>query len=65
MSNSTELPDMMKLPAVLAHTHMSRSTLYLRMEEGTFPKPIKLGPRINAWRVADIQSWIEARAAES
>jgi prophage regulatory protein len=33
----------------------SPATLWRKVKEGTFPKPIKLAPRITAWRVEDIR----------
>jgi Prophage CP4-57 regulatory protein (AlpA) len=37
----------------------SPATLWRKVKAGTFPKPVKLGPRITAWRVQDIRSLIE------
>ena len=37
----------------------SPATLWRKVKAGTFPKPVKLGPRITAWRVEDIRSLIE------
>lgn len=38
------------------------STLYRWISEGRFPKPIKIGPRRTAFRVSDLQSWIEKQS---
>lgn len=38
----------------------SRATLWRRVAEGTFPKPIKLGG-ITAWPVEVVRAWIEAQ----
>jgi predicted DNA-binding transcriptional regulator AlpA len=35
---------------------VSKSTWWLGVKQGRFPKPVKLGPRITAWRAEDIQS---------
>ena len=37
----------------------SSATLWRKVKAGTFPKPVKLGPRITAWRVEDIRDLIE------
>lgn len=37
----------------------SSATLWRKVKAGTFPKPVKLGPRITAWRVEDIRDFIE------
>jgi prophage regulatory protein len=38
----------------------SSATLWRRVKAGTFPKPVKLGPRITAWRAEDIRRLIES-----
>ncbi len=42
-------------------TGLSRSTIYLYMDEGTFPKPISLGPRAVGWLENEIQDWLAVR----
>ena len=37
-----------RLPAVKARTGLSRSTIYLRIAEGTFPRPIPLARALSA-----------------
>ncbi|WP_166299880.1 helix-turn-helix transcriptional regulator [Bradyrhizobium sp. 2S1] len=37
----------------------SSATLWRKVKAGTFPKPVKLGPRITAWRVEDIRDLIK------
>lgn len=41
----------------------SRQHIYVLVEQGDFPKPIRLSPRRIAWRDSDIEKWIEERAA--
>ncbi len=55
----------LRLPAVKARTGLSRSTLYLRVAEGTFPKPIGLGGRAVGWVEAEVQDWLERRIKAS
>jgi len=38
---------------------VSRSTWWAGVSSGRFPKPVKLGPRITAWRVEDIRDLIQ------
>ncbi len=40
------------IPAIFP---FSAATLWRKVKAGTFPKPVKLGPRITAWRVEDIR----------
>jgi predicted DNA-binding transcriptional regulator AlpA len=42
---------------------VSRSTWWAGVKDGRYPKPVKLGPRITAWRVEDIRNLIEKGAA--
>jgi prophage regulatory protein len=45
---------------VEARTGLSRSTIYLRIQEGTFPKPISLGARAVGWLEHEIEAWLVA-----
>ncbi len=45
-------------PQVESLTGLSRSTIYRRMEEGSFPKSISIGGRLQGWIESDIQGWI-------
>ena len=50
-----------RLPGILAPTGpipVSKSTWWAGVKDGRFPKPIKLGPRVTAWRVTDILALI-------
>ena len=49
---------LLRLPQVKATTGLSKSSIYARISEGTFPKQIPLGPRLVVWFEADIQNWI-------
>ena len=56
----------LRLPEVKDRTALSRSSIYLRISKGTFPKQIDLGGgRAIGWLESDIQQWIEQRVAES
>jgi prophage regulatory protein len=49
---------LIRLPEVKQTTGLSKSTIYSRIAEGTFPKQISLGPRLVVWVESDIQNWI-------
>ena len=51
----------LRLPAVKSRTGLSRSTIYLRITDGTFPKPVNLGRRAVGWVEAEIQDWLQRR----
>lgn len=56
----------LRLPAVMASTGLSRSTIYLRIAQGTFPKPVNLGgARAVGWLESEIQEWLERRIEAS
>lgn len=42
-------------------TGLSRSTIYLRIQEGTFPRQINLGARAVGWLENEIEAWLTAR----
>ncbi|PVX83245.1 MULTISPECIES: helix-turn-helix transcriptional regulator [Paraburkholderia] len=37
---------------------LSRSTIYQRMRDGTFPRAISLGGRMVGWRVSEIELFL-------
>lgn len=49
---------LLRLPEVLAIFPVSRSTWYLGMARGIYPKPVKIGTRAAAWRQSDIEKLI-------
>jgi predicted DNA-binding transcriptional regulator AlpA len=38
-----------------------KSTLWRMVRNGKFPKPIKLGARVTAWRCEEVHEWIKAQ----
>ena len=54
----------LRLKNVTEVTSMSRSTIYRLMEQGKFPKPIKLSQRIIGFLEEDIDQWILERYQE-
>jgi prophage regulatory protein len=55
----------LRLQYVKARTGLSRSTIYLRVAEGTFPKPVNLGGRAVGWVESEIQHWLEQQIKAS
>jgi prophage regulatory protein len=55
----------LRLPAVKARTGLSRSTIYQRISDGTFPPQILLGARAVGWIEQSITDWIEQQIAAS
>lgn len=50
-----------RLPEVKALTGLSRSTVYERIREGQFPKPVGLGGRNVGWVEGEVTAWIQGR----
>ena len=48
----------LRLKKVKDRTGLSRSTIYLRIQEGTFPRPINLGARAVGWIEHEIEAWL-------
>jgi len=59
MSTSHNQLRLLRLPEVKNRTGLSKSSIYARMAQGTFPRQIVLGSRIVAWSETAINSWIE------
>ena len=51
----------LRRPEVQARTGLSRSTIKVRMREGSFPKPLSLGARAVGWIEAEVDEWIRER----
>ncbi len=52
-------PDrILRIRTVLGRTGLSRSTLYRKMKEGSFPKQVKLGEHSSGWRESAISAWV-------
>lgn len=39
----------------------STQTIYTKMNEEGFPRPISVGARTKRWILAEVESWIQAR----
>lgn len=59
----TNITKLIRLPDVISLTGLSKSTIYSRIAEGSFPKQISLGPRNVAWLESDIHNWIASQIA--
>lgn len=55
----------LRLPEVKSRTGLSRSTIYLRISKGTFPRARSLGARAVGWYESEITAWIEQRPSNS
>lgn len=55
----------LRLKEVLRLFPVSKSTWWLGIEKGCFPKSVKLSTRITAWRVSDIQELLDKMARQN
>lgn len=53
----------LRLPAVKAESGSSRSTIYLRIQQGLWTKPVKLGARSIGWPSSEVAAINAARIA--
>lgn len=54
---------MMRMPEVMALTGLSRTTIWRRLRDGSFPPAVRLGgerTRAVGWREQDIYDWIDS-----
>ena len=56
---------MLRLHAVKSVTGLSRSTIYLRMAQGSFPRSVSLGGRAVGWIEAEVEAWLSTQIARS
>lgn len=55
----TDTPDrILRLNAVLDRTGLSRSTLYRKIQTGTFPKQVRIATRCAGWRESAVTAWM-------
>ncbi len=55
--------NILRMPAVTKKTGLSRSTVYLLIEQGKFPKRIKLSSRAVGFLESDVNDWLESKRA--
>jgi prophage regulatory protein len=55
----TDSPDrILRLKTVLERTGLSRSTMYRKMQNGTFPKNLHISTRCTGWRESAVNEWM-------
>jgi prophage regulatory protein len=54
-----ESTKLLRITDVSNKTTLAKSTIWLKMSQGKFPKPTKLSDSINVWRESDIDAWID------
>lgn len=46
-------------PPVVGIIPASKATIWLWVKQKRFPRPVKLGPRVTAWSVLSIRTWLK------
>jgi prophage regulatory protein len=49
----------LRIKAVLQRTGLTRSTLYRKIQNGTFPKQVSISVRCAGWRESAINEWLK------
>jgi len=57
----TQTRRLIRGPEVRSQVGLSNSTIYNKIKEGTFPKPIKIGERAKAWDSFAVDEWVEEK----
>jgi prophage regulatory protein len=55
----------LRLPSVKMLTGLSRSSIYKKVSQGTFPKPVALGARAVGWYESQVNDWLENLPAKA
>lgn len=56
-------PRVLRLPAVIERTGLSRSAIYRGVNEGSFPEPINISERAVGWLTDEVDAFIDRRVA--
>lgn len=51
----------LRLPQVIELVGLKRSAIYQLVQQGKFPRPVRLSKRAVGWRSDEIEVWIESR----
>ena len=55
---------LIRLTHVMDRTGLGRSSIYQKISEGSFPRPVPVGPRGRRWASDEVDDWIADRIAE-
>ncbi len=58
---SADGEQMLRFRDVIKRTGLSRTTIWRKVRDGTFPAPLELGANSVGWRPAWVESWLDAR----
>lgn len=55
----TTRAEYLRLRDLLIYLNFSASTIWRKVSDGSFPKPVKLSEAVTAWKTADIRAWMQ------
>lgn len=58
MSGQSNPDSILRLRTVLDRTGLTRSTLYRKVAEGSFPQQVAISRRCVGWRASDLDAWL-------
>jgi prophage regulatory protein len=61
MQNYVRLSQLATTPKKQGLLPISPATIWRKVANDEFPKPIKLGPKLTAWDVQEVESWLAAQ----
>jgi prophage regulatory protein len=53
----------LRLKDVIERTGLARSTIYLYISRGQFPRPVNIGHRAVGWLEAEVEQWLASKIA--
>ena len=61
---SSQSQRLIKLAEVRQRTALSKTTIYLLIQQGKFPSSVRLGERAVAWAESEVDDWIADRITD-
>jgi prophage regulatory protein len=50
-----------RMPDLRSKVGLSKSQIYKLIQQGEFPKPIKLGDKIAVWAQTEVEEWMSSK----
>lgn len=64
-NGAQQLRECLRVPDVAAFLGCGVATVWRRTKDDpTFPKPIKLSPRVTVWKLSELEDWITSRRVQ-
>jgi prophage regulatory protein len=48
----------LRIKEVMARTGLKRTTLYAKINQGTFPRQLQISERCTGWRQSEVERWL-------